>query len=75
MTYMRGRKVKVIYRGRPGNTEAQNSQPQEIGIDGEDLRFSRGVTWEVFPNNVEVLVDADNFMVEHNSFSAPTNSD
>ena len=38
-TYMRGQKIRVVYKGRDGHTEEQNAVPQLLGIDGEDLRF------------------------------------
>jgi diacylglycerol kinase family enzyme len=38
-TYMRGREVKVVFRGRDGATEEFNNRQQLLVIDGEDLRY------------------------------------
>ena len=39
-----------------------------LGIDGEDLRYQRQVTWECCHNNIEVLFDSDTYFKQHMSF-------
>ena len=48
-TFMRGKKIRVVFKGRPGATAEQNAQEQLLGIDGEDLKYHEQVTFENFP--------------------------
>jgi len=70
-TYMRGRKIRVTFGGRTGATEEFNSRPQLLGIDGEDLRYRRQVTWECCPNSIETMFDTDVYFREFSSFTNP----
>ena len=39
-----------------------------MGIDGEDLRYQREITWENMHNNIEVMFDSEAYFREYNSF-------
>ena len=66
-TYMRGRKIKLVYRGRVGETQPTR-ELQLLLVDGEDLRFERQVTWENQHNNIEVMFDPNYYFKEYNCF-------
>ena len=67
-TYMRGKQIRIVFRGRRGATEEFNARPQIFGIDGEDLRYQTTVTWECMHNNIETLFDTQTYFKEHHSF-------
>ena len=72
-TYIRGKKIRIdVPQAEPEQPElelADNTTPaaperpkQVIVIDGEPLEYETSVTWEVFPSNVEILIDDSLFL-------------
>lgn len=66
--YMRGRKVKMTFKGRPGDPPDKVYGQQLICIDGENLKFDKFVVMEAIPHNIEVMFDSESYFKEFNSF-------
>lgn len=82
-TYVRGRKIRIdvpqpevaqpeleltpddAAEGTAGGVERPK---QIIVIDGEALMYESSITWEVFPNNIEILLD-DAIFLTNRTFS------
>ena len=79
-TYIRGKKIRIdVPQAEPEQPEldldTQNGTPaapertkQVIIIDGEPLEYETAVTWEVFPSNIEILID-DSLFLDSQTFS------
>jgi len=39
-----------------------------VGVDDCDLAYKKSVTWQCFPQNIELMLDTDNYFMEFNSF-------
>jgi diacylglycerol kinase family enzyme len=60
-TYMRGKKITLRFVGKNIRNQREDYGEQLFGIDGEDLRFTRQISWECIANNIEVLFDTENY--------------
>ena len=66
--YMRGRKIKMTFNGRPGDPPGKVYGQQLISIDGENLRYDKFLVMEAMPHNYEVMFDSEAYFKEFNSF-------
>ena len=66
--YMRGRKIKMTFNGRPGDPPGKIYGQQLISIDGENLRYDKFLIMECIPHNIEVMFDSEAYFKEFNSF-------
>lgn len=69
-TYIRGRKIKIIFNGVKGKSEPKGTGwgKQAFGLDGEDLRYEKQLIFECMPGNVEYFFDSKRYFKEMNSF-------
>ena len=82
-SYMRGKKIKVLFREKVGVelTEEQKEEggegygEQAIGVDGMDLTYRKSVTWEIFPSNIEVMLDTESYFLDNGAFPESVNAD
>ena len=66
--YMRGKKISVKFTGKNVARPRTDYGEQLFGIDGEDLRYHRKITWECIPRNIQVMFDHETFFTEYESF-------
>lgn len=67
-TFVRARQIKVTYLGKKGKKEPKKNGwgQQMLGVDGEDLRYDRQLTFECIPSNVEVAFEGAKFFKNNN---------
>jgi len=65
--FKRGRKLTIKFLGRLGKEDEARVE-QMIAIDGESMFFRDFVQFDVCPDNVEYLFDANRYFAEHKSF-------
>ena len=81
--YMRGRKIKATFISpetetvpaeTPGGEEESKETPigdegdKIVGVDNNDLMYSKSVTWQSFPGNIEVLFNTEMYFLDYNTF-------
>lgn len=82
-TYVRGRKIRIDVPqpevaqpeleltpddGAEGTPARAERPKQIIVIDGEALMYENSISWEIFPNNIEILLD-DSIFLTNKTFS------
>jgi diacylglycerol kinase family enzyme len=73
--YMRGRKIKMTFNGRPSDATGKVYGQQLIALDGENLRYDKYFIMEAMPQNYEVMFDSDSYFKEFNSFTPAAEAD
>lgn len=77
-TYMRGRKIKVLFKDKSAEAEQELSLEtgettgaevsQVVAVDGEELNYSGSISWECIPGNLEVIVNTKAYFIDSQTF-------